>query len=172
MISERNRVVERCSWWWSTGACSFPSDRAGRRRSAAFVAALAVTMLMLTAAPAVASPAPETPTCTQEMKIPTPPGSMILIHAEGVCENVGTNARFTSVVFSHSELFATPYWEEETGLNEDHHVVLKMRNTEQLSALASRPPRSFTVTATVTMTNDEGDTATATVIYETTWSST
>ena len=129
------------------------------RRRTALVAALAA-VLALEAAPALAAP-----TMRQTMPFNAPPGTLISIGVD-VFANAGTNPRFTSAVFSTTEYY------NALGLPEtlnDRRLFVEAKTEAELNALESPPDSPFTVTAEVSMTNDEGETATGTVTFKTTY---
>ncbi|MCY4589384.1 MAG: hypothetical protein OXE86_02220 [Alphaproteobacteria bacterium] len=90
-------------------------------------------------------------------------GGNTTLYAAGFFQNVGTNPRLTSVSFSTME-----YFRSGSGLNNGAITVL-VKSAADLSALADPPSSPFTVTATVEMTNDEGETATGTISYKITY---
>ena len=121
----------------------------------AFLAALAA--LTLGAAPAAAEPAfSETETRN------APPGNRLYITANWTFDNAGTNPRITDAVFSTTEYYS------EHGVGSGI-VYLQAMTDAGLNALASPPPSPFTVDVTVTMANDEGQTAEGTVTFTTTY---
>lgn len=108
-------------------------------------------------------PAPQTPSVTK----PPPtarsygynprPGFTYTVYAGGLFRNPGTNPRFTAAVFSTTDYYS---------IHEIRNGELKVqvKTAEQLNAMDSPPDSPFTVTVDLTMTNDEGETATATDI--------
>ena len=95
----------------------------------------------------------------------TPPGIVVSV-AVDVFDNAGTNPRFTGAVFSTMDYY-NPAW---TGLSidpSDYRLFVQAKTANQLNALDSPPPSPFTVTAEVTMTNDEGQTASGTLTFQT-----
>ena len=141
-----------------------------RRRTAVFtayercrgalLAALTAAALLTGAAPAAAE-APLPTFSVTENRIATP-GARHGIMAAWSFDNAGTNPRFTEAVFSTTEYYS----QHEIS---DGIVHLKVKSAAELNALASPPPSPFTVTVDVTMTNDEGQTASGTVTFETTY---
>ena len=125
------------------------------RRGAALAAVLAAAMLVLGAALAAAAPTQSSRTTSN-----APPGTLIAISPLWVFDNRGTNARITAAAYSTTEYYSS------TSLNNGYAYV-EVKTTAELNAMASPPPNPFTVTADVTMTNDEGETASATVTLET-----
>ncbi len=105
--------------------------------------------------------APPPPPVLDSSKINAPPGTLVTLDAEDVFDNAGTNPRFTDAVFSTTEYYDTG---RITALG---YLKVKAKVAGKLNALASPPPNPFTVTATVTMANDEGQTATGTLTFET-----
>ena len=144
-----------------------PSRRAGRCRCAALVAALAVLTLSTTAA--VATPTFDTATVSAETR--AFPGIVTTLAPYHLFDNEGTNARFTLVTFS-----TLAYYDESstgllgTGNSHGQFLFVKAKTNAQLNAMDSPPPNNpFTVTANVTMTNDEGETASGTASFITPW---
>ena len=154
MTINRHRAVEPSSSPWSTADGS--STRTGPRRLAPFAAALAAAVLMLSGAPAAAAPTFITDQATRYLSI----GNLAGLRAEQDFNNPGTNARYTDVSFSTTE------WYSRSGI-EDGVIWVKTKTADDLNALSSPPPNPFTVTATATMTNDEGETASGTYTIET-----
>ena len=92
-------------------------------------------------------------------------GDFVSVGAYDVFDNAGTNARFTGVEFSTMEY----YDDEHSGVAPHGKLWVQVKTAAELNALASPPASPFTVTAAVTMTNDEGQTATGTLTFETTY---
>ena len=133
-------------------ACTY--RRAGRRRSAAFAAALAL------AVPGAALAAE--PVFIPQGTIIAPVGVYVHKYAETVFENPGTNARFTEAQFSTEDYY------------DDHLIVdgvlrVRAKSSEDLRALPELPYNPFYVDVTVTMENDEGETATGEMTFRTTY---
>ena len=84
------------------------------------------------------------------------------IRADDVFDNAGTNPRITAAVF-----FTTEYYSVHK-VNEGR-LWVRPKTSEELNALPSPPRCPFTVDASVTMLNDEGQTATGTITFETTY---
>ena len=141
------------------GALEGPAGRAGRRPCVALAAVLAVAAMVLSAAQAVAQP-----TLSQMGAVHAPAGTLIRVRVD-VFDNGGTNPRFTDAVFSTMEYYDSAY----TGIDphSSSHLRVHAKTAAQLSALASPPDSPFTVTAEVTMANDEGETATGIITFET-----
>ena len=78
--------------------------------------------------------------------------------------NAGTNPRFTEAVFSTMDYYRSG----STGIR-DGVLVVTTKSTAELNALSSPPPEPFRVTVGMTMTNDEGHTATGTFAFRTTY---
>ena len=136
-----------------------PSRRAGQCRFAVLAGVLAALMLSTTTA--VAAPTFSPPKTEQG----TPPGIIKTLMPGDYFDNAGTNARFTSVTFSTTEYYDA----QITGLNSRGFIHVKVKTNAELNALASPPSNPFTVTAAVTMTNDESETASGTISLDTTW---
>ena len=136
-----------------------PADR--YRSTAAPVAALAMSLLMISGAAAVA-----TPTFKSTGSETAPAGTLISRTVDDLFDNTGTNPRLTGVVFSTTEYYDSG----SSGIDaQQKRLWVKAKTAAQLNALPSPPPSPFTVTATVTMANDEGQTATGNVTFETTY---
>ena len=106
--------------------------------------------------PATPSPQPQTTAIT------APPGVLVSLTAADNFDDAGTNPRFTSATFSTTEYYST------AGIR-DGVLWLQARTAQELNALDSPPASPFTVTVDASMTNDEGDTATTTFTFETTY---
>ena len=122
------------------------------------------TLYARTSGPAPSQPEePAGPTFVQTAAIVAYPGFLTYVNAADVFDNAGTNARFTSVEFSTME-----YYKSTSGLR-SWRVWADVKSDEDLSALRPPPPNPFTVTAEVEMTNDEGQTASGTLTFKTTY---
>ncbi|MCY4591692.1 MAG: hypothetical protein OXE86_14235 [Alphaproteobacteria bacterium] len=150
-----HRVAEPLSSSRSTAEGS--STRTGPRRPAAFAAALAAAVLMLGGTPAAAEPTFK----TDYANVGAPAGYYITVGAEYHFNNQGTNPKFTDVSFSTTE------WYSDSGITSDGRIFVEIKTADDLNALSSPPPTPFTATAT--MTNDEGETASGTFTFETYW---
>ena len=133
------------------------------RRGAPLAAALAVALLAWSGAQAAAAP-----TLSQTDAIDAPPGVLIGVSAAeppfGLFDGAGTNPRFTEAVFSTLAYYDA----SQTGVSPSNgRLFVQVKSAAELSALASPPDSPFTVTAEVTMTNDEGETGTGTITFET-----
>jgi len=102
MTIDRNRAVEPSSSSWSAAEGS--STRTGPRRLAAFTAALAATVLMLSGTPAAAAPTFNTDFAITRATA----GSFVTIGAEHAFDNAGTNARFTGCESRMAVVVAAP----------------------------------------------------------------
>ena len=153
MTFNLHRFVEPFSSAWSTAEGS--STRTSRRRLAAFAAALAA-VLMLSGTPAAAAPTFQ----TQSSHISAPPDVLVSVSAEDNFDNAGTNPRFTDVAFTATAFYS------DSGIV-DGVLQVRAMTAADLNALSSPPPTPFAVSATATMTNDEGETATGTLTFET-----
>ena len=119
-------------------------------------AAVALPVAFGFAVPAAAEPVFEyTDTIT------APPGALVTVLAGHAFDNAGTNPRFTEAEFSDTDYYSEP------GLSADGILSVQVKTAVELDALMSPPPSPFTVTVDVTMTNDEGDTATGMLTFET-----
>ena len=104
------------------------------------------------------TPAPGEPTFISQggtVHLPVLIDTLYALRAQDNFNNAGTNARFTDVSFSTTE------WYSDSGIA-NGRIFLKTKTAADLNALSSPPPSPFTVTATATMTNDEGQTASGT----------
>ena len=102
------------------------------------------------------------PTFSQTETRNAPPGALVSGFAENLFDNAGTNPRITDAVFSTTEYYSVH--SVSRGL-----VWVQAKTDAELNALASPPPDPFTVDITVTMANDEGQTASGTITFETTY---
>ena len=91
-------------------------------------------------------------------------GEYLGLSAETLFDNAGTGANITAVVFS-----PTDYYHSESGVRPGGTLLVRVKTAAELNALPSPPDSPFTVTAEVTMTNDEGQTATGTIEFQTTY---
>ncbi len=146
MTNERQRAIE-------------PPRRPGR--FAAFAAAL-VAGLLLGGAPAVAEPVFDSSRAFTSIQVDDPTASPFA--AGYFFKNAGTNPRFTEAVFSTMAYYQS--W--GTGIR-NGLLVVRTKSAEDLTALPSPPSSPFAVTVRLTMTNDEGETATGTVTFKTTY---
>ena len=90
-----------------------------------------------------------------------PPGTLVIVKPAQAFENAGTHPIFTDAVFSTTE-----YYEPDIGIY-GGSLWVKARSSSDLLAMIPQPPNPLTVTAEVTMTNDEGDTASGKVTFVT-----
>ena len=107
---------------------------------------------------AASAPPEAKPTAKTGVQVTALPGIVVSITAGEVFDNAGTDPKFTDVEFSTTEYYDTADSRIQSG-----RLFVKAKTAAELSALASPPDSPFTVTATVTMTNDEGQTASGTV---------
>ena len=149
MDTNRHRAAELTA--------SPPSRRAGRCRSAALAAALAVLMLGTTAA--VAGPTIKT------LNINARVGTLLNISAEDQLDRHGTNPRVTSADFSTLDY----YDQSVTGVTSNGWLRVRVKTADQLNAMDSPPSNPFTVTVDVKLANDEGETASEKLYLKTTW---
>ena len=126
-----------------------------------FATVLAAAMLALGAAPAAAAP-----TFTQTEALEAPPGILVTVSVAEVFDDEGTNARFNSAAFSsYAAYYNTAGIHLGTG-----SLGVEAKPEEDLRYLTPPPPNPFTVTVDVTMTNDEGEEASGTLTFSTTYS--
>ena len=90
------------------------------------------------------------------------PGTTVTIYAVNLFASAGTNPKITDAVFSTTEYYDTH--EVRDGL-----LRVQSKSAADLNALASPPSDPFTVEVRVTMANDEGQTASGTINFETTY---
>lgn len=159
---KRNYGIDVRSFGRTT--CKGSSGRPGWSRAAALGAVLAVTLLITGCASAVKQPQP---TVTVSSEFRAAPGSHTRLGIRDIFDDAGSNPRFTSVAFSTVEY----YQSDRTGIVGTPPVELhvQVKTSAELSALSAPPPSPFTVTATVTMIDDEGRTATGTITFKTTY---
>ena len=105
----------------------------------ALAAALGVTALMLSAAPALAGPKIE-----KEEAIVASPGNQVCVRASDVLDSQWSTPRFTDVTFSTEEYYVA----NGTGIV-DGQVCVTAKTSPALNSLPSPPPDPFTVTATL-----------------------
>ena len=125
------------------------------RRAAPLVLALA--MLVLSAAQPLAAP-----TQSSQTTLNAPPGVRVSISAHFAFDNTGTNAEITEATFSD-----TTYY--NVARVDNGYAWVEAKTDAELNALPSPPPETFETTVDVTMTNDEGATATGTIALQTTY---
>ena len=106
------------------------------------------------------------PTFSAGTPLNSPPGTLVSASIDYHFDDEGTNPRFTAVTFSTTEYYDTATIGLNPGVNDDR-VYVQAKSTAALNALDPRPPSPFTVTADVTMTNDEGATASGTISFKT-----
>jgi len=136
-------------------------------------AALALPIALGLAAPAAAAE----PTLIWTDPISIPAGQDRTVPASGVFSNFGEGAVYTSVTFSttnylntsdtglHSTFLGAPSMSASSGA----HLTISVLSTGELNDLSPRPDNPFTFTADVTLRNDAGDEASATLKFETYW---
>lgn len=94
-----------------------------------------------------------------------PPGVTASAFPAYFFTDVGTNLRFVSAEFE-----STHYYDADRSGLFDGTLEVTAKTTEELEALGDdAPPNPFEVTVTLTVTNDEGFSATGAVTYETSW---
>ena len=121
-----------------------------------------------------ATPAPPeddpgtTPTLSQTEAIDAPPGETLTITVDDLFDNAGTNPVFVGVGFH-----TTSYLGIDTGLpfSEPFDILtVEILTNAELNALATPPEDNpFTFKADVTVSNDEGQSASGTITFSTTW---
>ena len=100
------------------------------------------------------------PTFSQTETVTAAPGLLMSVSADGLFDNAGTNPKITAAEFSSAEWYRVH--EVRDGV-----LYVQPRTAAELIALPTPPPSPFTVTADVTMTNDEGRTVEGTIAFET-----
>ena len=105
-------------------------------------------------------PEEEAPSFSQTATWNAPPGIQVYATAQTAFNNAGTNPTLTNAVFSTTKYYSV------------HDIVngilgVRPKTSAELNALAEPPPNPFTVDVTVTMTNDEGQTASGTITFRT-----
>ena len=151
MTTDLLRAVDVRRSRWKTGA--------GRRRSAALAAALGVTALMLSAAPALAGPKIE-----KDEAITVVPGTQVCVRARDVLDPQWSTPRFTDVTFSTEEYYVA----NGTGIV-DGQVCVTAKTSPALNSLPSPPPDPFTVTATLNINTHFNIRGTGTLKFATTY---
>ena len=89
-----------------------------------------------------------------------PPGTLVSATIESAFDSRGTNPRFTTYSFSAADA----NYVDDSSISRGR-LWVQIKTTEQLNALANPPPTPFSAVASVTMTNDENQTATGTVTF-------
>ena len=120
-------------------------------------AALALPMAVWFAAPAAAEP-----TVLEDATWNAPPGVLIQVFADDVFDDAGTNPRITGAAFYTTEYYSVHQID-------GGKLEVQPKTDAELSALSPPPPSPFLVDATVTMANDEGQTAEGTITIRTTY---
>ena len=118
------------------------------------------TVLALPVAVGFAVSAAAAPVFSETGTRNAPTGVLIYALAEGTFDNAGTNPRITAADFSTTEYYSVHRIS-------DGRLWVQPMTAAELNALASPPPSPFTVAVTVTMTNDEGETASGTITFST-----
>ena len=121
----------------------------------------ALCAAVLTAAFGFAAPAAAAPALSDDNDVYAPAGVRISIDAESSFDDAGTNPRFTSATFS-----TTAYY-SRAELDDNGRLWVQAKTADQLNAMTPPPDTPFTVDADVTMTNDEGETASGTITFRT-----
>ena len=126
--------------------------------------ALVVAALVLSVAQSLAAQ-----TLSYTNTVNAPPGVLISVSVH-VFDDAGTNPRFTAADFSTMDYYDAGFTGISTiGDSPGDRIFVQAKTADELNALASPPDSPFTVTADVTMTNDEGHTATGTLTFETSY---
>ncbi len=126
--------------------------------------------LVLPVAVGFAAPAAADPEFAQSDAVTASAGETINFPVRGAFQNAGTNPKYTSgTVDSADYVRAHGIFEEESA---DDTFFVEVKTAEELNALDSSPSSPFTFTATVAMTNDEGETASGTISFSVTYTQT
>ena len=137
--------------------------RAGRYR----LAALAATLAVLSAAPAVAIGIKATHEPVAGLKH-APAGTLVGFSpsgAYGLFDHAGTNPKFTNAYFLFNEYLDEYYI--ATDVDGNSRLYLRVMSADALNALPSPPSNPIHTPVTVSITNDEGQTFTRSVTFET-----
>ena len=126
--------------------------------------AVRAAALALPVAFGLTAPAAAEPVFSEPGTILASPDVLVRIAADWSFDNAGTNPRFTEAEFSTTE-----YYSVYEISSDESRIRVKAKTNADLNALPSPPPSPFTVTLDVTMTNDEGQTASGTITIETTY---
>ena len=113
---------------------------------------------------------------TDTLRLNTDSGG-IYIPVKGAFSDFGTNPVYNSVTFSTTAYINS----SKTGFGPSHYSIdpnaetgellaVVILSDQELVAMQPQPDNPFTFTADVTMTNDEGETASGTFTFEVTWS--
>lgn len=141
----------------------------GLKRFRALWAALPV--LLAAAEPAFSQTrtldAPAGPVFSQTETIDAPPGVTLTIRLDELFDNAGTNPVFIGVGYPVTEHLDP----SGTALDDDTRdsFTVTVKSAAELNALASPPPSPFTFKADVGMRNDEGQDASGTIEFRTTY---
>ena len=122
------------------------------------------TEWIVTGQPAPSQPA-GAPTFSQTASITAPPGQQITVPVTSVFANAGTNPVFTSLTLEGDNVSAIGF--SDPAAEQDESFTLTIATAAVLNAKPSPPPSPFTTDVVVTMTNDEGQTASGTVTFQT-----
>ena len=143
----------------------FEMSAAGLKPFRALCAALA-----LPAAIGLAAPAAAEPTFAQTETINAQPGVTLTIRLDELFDNAGTNPVFIGVGYPATEHLDS----SGTALDDDTRdsFTVTVKSASALNALPSPPPSPFTFEAYVGMRNDEGQDASGTVTFQTTYART
>ena len=142
-----------------TGNTGARTPRASRYRLVATLAVLSLTVL--SAAPAMAG-------ATQEPVpdlIQAPAGQLVSLSPHDLFEVRGSKPRFTDAFFPIRDYLEEGYI--STDSEQGTRLLVKVKSADALNALPSPPSSPIFTTATVTKTNDEGQTSTRNVTFET-----
>ena len=120
---------------------------------------LCAAAMMLGISPATAAP------YQYDFSANAPPGILIHSFIPYHFRDVGTNPKFTQWSFSPAEHIV----EDDTVLDtlDSRRLYFRVKSSDQLNALDVPPPVKFTTALTVTIENDEGETASGTITLKT-----
>ena len=105
------------------------------------------------------------PTLSQTTALNAPPGTAVTVSAADVFDNAGTNPRFNKV----TRPSGTSSRYSRATISNDGFLYVQARTAAELNALASPPDSPFTLALEMRMINDEGQTATGTVTFTTSY---
>ena len=126
------------------------------------IRAVRAAALALPAAVWLTAPAAAEPTISEDAIQNALPGVLIAVLADNAFDDAGTNPRITDAAFSTTEYFSVHQID-------GGQLWVQPKTDAELNALSPPPPSPFLVDATVTMANDEGETAEGTITFRTTY---
>ena len=128
---------------------------------------LCAAALAATFAFAAQASQPSSPSFSHTGNMDAPPGAQITVHVTDVFDNAGTNPIFTSL---GAAVGSSKYYSSlEPTSHPIESFVVTVKTDAELNALEPPPDSPFTFTIHVGMSNDEGQTATGRLTFETTY---